>query len=147
MRLDQLEEEGIRLKQSKTGRKQFMPWTPALRDAVDRLKAARPTSKRLRNVQSVYLIVNRSGEPYTRMGFGCVFRKFKAKAMKEGLLSESFTFHQIRAKAATDAEEQGLDPQRLCGHTTRRQTEVYLRSKRVLMVDTLASIVEKKADG
>ena len=52
------------------------------------------------------------------------------KAHRQGVISRRFTFHDIRAKSITDAEAQGLDPQRLAGHTTAKQTETYLRSKR-----------------
>lgn len=138
LRLDQIEARGLRIKQTKTGRKQLFEWDDALLDAVERLKAAQPKSKRLRNVPSIYLIINRSKQPYTRMGFGAVFRKLVAKAIKDELLIESFHFHDIRAKSATDADEQGLDPQRLCGHTTRKQTEIYLRSKKTLVIRPVA---------
>jgi integrase len=42
-----------------------------------------------------------------------------------------FTFHDIRATSLTDAQRQGLDPQRLGGHTTAKQTAAYLRSKTI----------------
>ena len=120
----QLEEEGIRIKTQKTKNKQFIVWTPALWDAVNRLKSLRLP------VASLYLICTKSGQPYTRDGFLSLWQRTMVRAYKQGEIKERFTFHDIRAKAITDAKDQGLDPQRLAGHATAKQTETYLRSKR-----------------
>jgi integrase len=58
-----------------------------------------------------------------------MWRKLMMKAMSQGV--KRFSFHDIRAKGLTDAQQQGLDPQRLAGHTTAQQTAAYLRSKTI----------------
>lgn len=40
----------------------------------------------------------------------------------------------LRAKAATDAEEQGIDPTRLLGHDKAETTKVYLRNRKAEVV-------------
>lgn len=42
---------------------------------------------------------------------------------------EDFHLHDIRAKALTDAERQGLDAQRLAGHKNRAMTEHYVKAR------------------
>lgn len=51
--------------------------------------------------------------------------------------SERFTFHDIRAKAITDAKRMGMDAQSLAGRATSAMTEHYLKQrefKRVKLV-------------
>lgn len=138
LHLNQISEEGIRVKTQKTGKKQVLSWTPALREVVERLRSARP------NVAGFYLICSGSGDRYTPSGFKANWQRLMNKALKENVLQERFTFHDIRAKSGTDAEQQGKDPQKLLGHTTRKQTETYLRSKRVDYVEPVDPL--KKAE-
>jgi hypothetical protein len=49
------------------------------------------------------------------------------KALAKGI--KRFTFHDIRDRSLTGAQQQGLDPQRLAEHTAAQQTATYLRSK------------------
>jgi integrase len=123
----QIGADGIHLRQGKTGRRQIIERTAAVDDVLRRLS-------RHRHVSGMHVICTRRGQPYTTSGLGAMFRRIMVKAHREGVIAERFTWHDIRAKAATDAEDQGLDPQRLLGHTTRRQTEVYLRSRAPLRV-------------
>lgn len=58
--------------------------------------------------------------------------------MQEGLV-ERFTEHGIRAKHATDADEQGFDATTNLQHSDRRTTQSYLRAKKVLRVSTLGA--------
>lgn len=129
----QLEDEGIRIRQGKTRRKQVLRWTPELRDVVKRLRCSR-------KVSGVNLVRTGTGKLYTRRGFYSVFEPKVKKALRDGLIQEKFTFHDLRAKAATDAERQGVNPQRLLGHTTERQTRDYLRSREVEYVDPLEPV-------
>ena len=48
---------------------------------------------------------------------------------KAGL--DDIHLHDFRAKAITDANKQGHDPQALAGHTTEAQTVRYLRDKEI----------------
>lgn len=42
---------------------------------------------------------------------------------------QRFTFHDIRAKALTDANGMGLDAQSLAGHATSAMTEHYIKQR------------------
>jgi len=120
----QIDAEGIHFKSAKTGEKQLIERTPALTDALSRIKAQRPVS-------GMTVICTRKGQRYSVDGFSAIWKRKRQVALERGLIQESFHWHDIRAKSATDAEEQGLNAQHLLGHTTPEQTRVYLRSKRV----------------
>lgn len=122
LRRDQLEDEGIRVRQSKTGAKVFIEWTPDLRAVIADARQLRP------KVSGMHVLVTRHGHPYTVSGFGAMFRRVMDKAeRKQGIAR--FTFHDIRAKTGTDARDAGLDSQALLGHTTEAQHQTYLRSR------------------
>lgn len=116
----QLQEDGIRVTPPKTkdrtGRRQICERTTALRAAVQQALGLP------RRIATTWVIANRHGQPYTRNGFKAMFGKMMNKAMADGLLTEWFTFHDLRAKAASEAED-GLW---LLSHqsptTTRRAT-------------------------
>jgi|TARA_B110000908_G_C10217467_1_gene433511 integrase len=40
-----------------------------------------------------------------------------------------FTFHDIRAKALTDAKNKGMDAQTLAGHSTAAMTDHYIKQR------------------
>jgi len=122
LRLDQIEDQGIRVVQAKTKKRQVIEWSLALKTCVDRLKAMGPPLRPT-------LVCTRKGAPYTADGFSAIWQRLMAKAVAHGVTR--FTFHDIRAKSLTDAEIQGLDPQKLAGHTTAKQTQTYLRSKTI----------------
>lgn len=124
LRHQQIDEDGIHFASAKTGEKQMIERTPAMTDALTRLKQLRPVS-------GMHVVCTSKGQPYSTYGFSSVWRRRRDKALAEGRITESYTWHDIRAKSATDAEEQGLNAQHLLGHTTPEQTRVYLRSKRV----------------
>lgn len=42
---------------------------------------------------------------------------------------QRFTFHDIRAKALTDAKAKGMDAQSLAGHATSAMTEHYIKRR------------------
>jgi hypothetical protein len=58
------------------------------------------------------------------------------KALEQGLIAERFTFHDIRAKAGTDTEDDNLlghqDPRTLARHYKRRPLTVTSIRSRVL---------------
>ena len=84
--------EGFLYEQSKTGRKLLLPWTDTLRDC-----ARKP--------------------PVSYSGFGSAWQRLMRKAVQNGL-RERFTFHDLRAKAGSEA----VDWRRL-GHTDRKTFE------------------------
>lgn len=132
LQLTQLQPDGIRLRTSKTGKHTTIPWDDELRNLVQEIKA----DNLLRGKQGPTLFCIRDGSPYNKNSFHSRWQLGMRQAIKEGGI-ERFTEHDIRAKHATDAEDQGIDPQNNLGHSDRRTTETYLRSKRVLKVSAL----------
>ncbi len=126
--LDDLTVEGIRVRQTKRGSKRLVEWSDELRASVERIKALK------RPVKSLYLITNEQGQPYTRKGFSSMWSKLVRKAVALEMISEPFTFHDIRARAITDKEEaEGLRAARdFAGHKTTRQTEDYVRNRKFI---------------
>lgn len=107
----------------------LLEWTPRLRAAMDRAKSIRP------KVRGLTVLCRRDGSPYTADGFSAMWQRVMRKAVRGGI--ERFTFHDLRAKCATDAAAQGLDSKSLLGHQTERQHQTYLRSREVRKVTPL----------
>jgi integrase len=118
LKLSDIDSNGIRNQQNKTGSKQIFNWSPALKSAIDAAKRARKT----RNL--IYLFTNTQGQKITVTGFSSMWRRFISKTGIKGI-----TFHDIRAKALTDAKDKGgLDyAQALGGHKNQGQTERYIK--------------------
>lgn len=110
---------GIYIKQGKTGKKQIKLWSDALRDVIA-LAKMQPGVK-----SATYVVHNKKGKRYTEDGFKSIWQGVIRKAIKEGLIKNRFTFHDIKAKGISDYE-QG-DKQLFSGHKTRRAMEVYNR--------------------
>ncbi|MBE0434828.1 MAG: tyrosine-type recombinase/integrase [Methylomicrobium sp.] len=115
-----LTDTGIPLTQNKTGKKQIFEWTPALKTAIQTAK------KQKRHADSVvYIIANERGQPYTSSGFKSNWQRLMNKAIETGAIKDRFTFHDLRAKAGSDAEH---NAQELLGHASAATTKkVYLR--------------------
>ena len=121
LRLEQITDEGIWIKQSKTGAKQLYEWTDGLRDVVGRAKALK------RPIRGLYLFCTRKGQPYSDTGFKAIWNRVQVKWAVSG--GQRFTFHDIRAKALTDAKNKGLDAQLLAGHSSSSMTEHYIKQR------------------
>ncbi|MGZ5599946.1 MAG: tyrosine-type recombinase/integrase, partial [Methylobacter sp.] len=111
---------GIPLTQNKTGKKQIFEWTPALEAAI---KSAR---KHKRYADSaVYIIANERGQAYTSNGFKPNWQRLMNTAMESGAIKNRFTFHDLRAKAGSDADG---NAQELLGHASPTTTKrAYMR--------------------
>lgn len=134
-----VQEDGIRITQTKAGSQIMIEWDEDLRAIVAAILAATRAVEARLKIVSPYLIVNRFGQPYTATGWkGLVYRFVRAAIADESNpLSEPFSFHDIRAKSATDEEESGTNPQFRLGHKKRSQTDDYVRSKKVHRVKPL----------
>lgn len=110
-------EAGIAFRQQKTKQRLVVEWTEGLREVVAAAKA-------LRAVPGLWLICQRNGRPYSYRGMRDAFERARIAAKVEDV-----TLHDLRAKAATDAEAQGLNPTLLLGHTSRQRTERYIRQR------------------
>lgn len=121
LRLDKITDEGILIIQSKTGAKQLYEWSPGLREVVRRAQALK------RPIRGLYLFCTRQGQPYSDTGFKAMWNRVQVKWAAQG--GQRFTFHDIRAKALTDAKRLGLDAQSLAGHATSAMTEHYIKQR------------------
>lgn len=128
LKLEHLQDDGIYVTTSKTGRPIIYEWTDALRECIDNVKSIRlsPTSK--------YLFCTRQGESYLNeakgdaSGWNSMWQRFMKRLISEKLIEESFTEHDLRAKAASDASS--LEHARaLLAHADSRITQQVYRRK------------------
>ena len=141
LRKSAVQEDGIHVKQTKTGAEIVINWTPELRTIVANLLAHTASVEHRRNVVCPYVIASRTGGPYTAGGWKANMYKFVRAAMadKDNPLEVPFSFHTFRARSATDEEElDGTNPQHRLGHTRRATTDIYMRGKRTKRVKPLA---------
>jgi len=129
LKLEQITDDGIWVIQSKTGSKQLYEWSDGLRKVVDKAKALK------RPKWCIYLFCIRQGEAYTDSGFKAMWQRVQIKWAEQG--GNRFTFHDIRAKALTDAKNLGLDAQTLAGHSTAAMTEHYIKQREFKRVTPL----------
>lgn len=118
--------DGIFIRQGKTGKKQIKAWTPRLRKAV--AMAKRENVK----VESMYVIPNQSGVAYTSDGFRTMWSELLNDTRKESGKPLDFTFHDIKAKGISDFEGNQAEKQEFSGHKTPRQLETYDRKVKVV---------------
>lgn len=124
IKLADIDESGIYFRQQKTGKRILVRMTPQIRTA---LEAAR---SRYTSIRGLTLFHQRNGKPYGYRGIRDAFERARVKA---GV--EDYRPNDHRAMSLTSAEGQGLDPQKLAGHSTRATTNRYLRDKSVKVVD------------
>lgn len=131
LRKDQLREQGLYIRQGKTGAKQIKEWSVRLRNAIT-LAESLPLQP---GISSVYIIRQRTGLRYTRDGFNSRWRKAK-EAAKEAHpeLDFNFTFHDLKAKGVSDLEGSLNEKQAISGHKNMGQTARYDRKIKIVPV-------------
>jgi integrase len=137
IRLSDLTEEGISIEQEKSIRmgrppkKILIGWSDELRQCVELIR------KIPRTIRGLYLFCSKQGQRYTSDGFSTMWQRVITKAVatvddngnpKEPLLKEGFHFHDIRAKAASDAKD-GNHARELLGHANIAITNRVYRRK------------------
>lgn len=121
---DNIRGEYLGVKQGKTKTKLRIVVENALEELIEEIRAYKVT----RPKQAAPLLVNERGVPLTP----AMLRKRFDKARKAaGVDITGFQFRDLRAKAATDADENtGIrDAQSLLGHATEEMTAKYIRHK------------------
>lgn len=113
-----ISDEGVFVKQQKTGNRVLIAMTPDLDTAIKQARTIHQSAKGLT------LLHKRDGKP---LAYGTIHHQW-VKACETAKV-ENAHFHDIRAAAATDARKQGLDSKTLLGHTTESSHNRYLRSK------------------
>ncbi|NPE55967.1 tyrosine-type recombinase/integrase [Dickeya dadantii] len=129
LRRDQLLDEGIYIRQGKTGVKQIKAWSPRLRAAVA-MSHELGTGP---GVVSTFILHQSNGGRYTAAGFANHWRKAKEEAVKNYPdLNFDFTFHDLKAKGISDLEGTLQEKQQISGHKNIRQTATYDRKIKVV---------------
>lgn len=128
----QITDQGLAFRQQKGKAKLVVVWSPELRAAVDTALALHT------NVKAMTLF-------HSRRGGAPAYKTVKDQWDRARTLAgiPDATIHDVRAKSLTDAENQGLDPQKLGGHASRQMTERYIRRKRVPLVKGPTALSKK----
>ena len=129
LKLEQITDEGIWIKQSKTGAKQLYEWSSGLNEVVNRAKSLNRVNR------GAHLFCTRQGNPYSDSGFKAMWNRVQVKWADQG--GARFTFHDIRAKSLTDAKNLGMDAQTLAGHSSAAMTEHYIKQREFKRVTPL----------
>lgn len=124
LRREALRDDGIYFRQQKTGAQLVVRWTPELRAAVDRAKALHG------NVRAFTLLHGRTGKA---PDYRTVRDQWTRACEKAGVPDAQL--RDLRAMAGTAAQAQGLDAQKLLGHTSPAMTKRYLRDRVAPVVD------------
>ncbi len=134
IRNDGLYVEARKRQKNKKKKKLLFEWTPELRGVVDRCKTLRG------KITSLYLICNRQGQRYTEDAFKSLWQRVIRQAVKKRAISERFTFHDLRAKAGSDAE----NPTELLDHDDPRTTNRVYRRKLRRVTPTRPKIFDNR---
>ncbi|MES2662324.1 MAG: tyrosine-type recombinase/integrase [Pseudomonadota bacterium] len=128
IRVDDIRSDGLYVTENKVNKKRVYSWNDELIDIIRQIL-------NLHEVKSEWLFCTKEGGCLYRDGvspaLSSAWRRAMKKAKDAGVLKESFTEHDIRAKAASDAtEDHAL---KLTGHTTRNTLrKIYRRKAEVI---------------
>lgn len=116
--------EGLLFERGKTGVQQLVEWNDELHLIVEGALREAPQLRR-------FVICTRGGKGYTANGFQTAWQRLQVQASETGGLAERYTFHDLRAKSASDADSDQEAADRL-GHGNPALTrKVYRRLPRV----------------
>lgn len=116
----------IHIRQGKTGKRFGIAISEALEEVLVRCKRMTPALPR------AYVMRTKEGERYTPEGFRTMWQRTMKKAVEIGAIKEPFTFHDIRAKCASDHADINKAGN-LLGHQNVQMTKtVYDRSIRIM---------------
>jgi integrase len=121
-----ISDEGLYVKQKKTSARRLLVMTPDLRAALDDANALNPT------VKAPTIFHKGDGKP---LSYNTIYGHWRRACAAAGV--ENAHFHDIRANAATEADEAGMDSKALLGHASETVHKRYLRSKKVTKAQPL----------
>lgn len=138
IRLDEdVTEEGIyysrrklqRHDSSKRPKRKLIPWD-------DELRALHEAAASLHRRESTHLFSARSGKPYIdeegrTEGFNSVWQRFMKKVLTDTKVKERFTEHDLRAKNASDEEDEGKASKRMDHSSQSTTNRVYRRKAEI----------------
>lgn len=119
----QVHSDHIRLTQGKTGKQLGIRITAALAEVLLRCRKYKQFQG-----PCLYLIRGRTGDPYSHEGYRALWQRVMNEALRLQAIKTRFTFHDIRAKCASDKDDlKGASE--LLGHTELQMTDrVYIRN-------------------
>lgn len=126
IRHDQLLEEGLYIRQGKTGVKQIKQWTERLLSAIDLARTTFPPMN-----EKSYLVLNNCRGKFSYQGFNNQWQETKRKASAKLGYRVGFTFHDLKAKGISDFEGSTKDKQMFSGHQSESQVRIYDRKTKV----------------
>ncbi len=127
IRYADLTDEGIGFKQQKTKHRMLVSWSTELIKTVADAKLLH------KNLRGLTLLHTRKGTPFTYS----TIRTLWDRACKAAKVDDAH-IHDMRAKSATDAEQQGLDSKKLLGHRSESSHNRYLRSKETSVAEPVS---------
>ncbi len=135
--MNNIRDEGLYIKPNKTknstGEARLFIWTPELKEVIERINQLK------RPKFTDHFFVKSNGKPFIDenlevKNFSYWWSKIMKKALKETSLTISFQEKDIRAKTATDADDDGQNATEILGHEDSRTTRIYLRGKQIKRV-------------
>ncbi len=129
IRMSDISKAGIMFEQNKTGKKLIIGMNDDLQSVIDRCRRIHTS------VKGLTLIHDEKGQPRLYRSVSAMFRLACRKA---GV--KDFHFHDIRAKALTDASRAGLDAQMLAGHANESMTAHYVKRREIDQISALKSV-------
>lgn len=109
----------LHFEQAKTGKRLAIEVSSELENVLDRCYT-------LRN-RNEYVLCRRDGDRYTSEGFRAMWQRSMRRAVRQGVIAKPFTFHDLRALAATKCATPEI-AMRLLGHSNISMTmRVYRR--------------------
>ncbi len=107
---DQLKDDGVHVRTSKTGCGLIIEYTPELSAVLERAKLLKSHFRQP-------LIATRAGKAFTGTGFATLWRRAMVAAFPKGREAERFTLNDLRSESASDTTELAEASARL-GHAT-----------------------------
>jgi integrase len=122
MRLVDIDREGINVRQSKTGKRLWIPFHAALKAEIE---AARKDGR-------IYLVSREDGRPFTAQDFQAMWTREMKKEPQGRIRREGFSFHGLRTLAVVVLAESGMDAIRISSITGQslNVVEGYLKDHR-----------------
>lgn len=124
-RVSEITEAGLITHRSKGSMGEITQWSERLRAAVDACVAYNKDAPTPLKPENRYLIHDKYGKPIKKNAFDTAWQRVRDTAMKTGVdgkkLVESFTFHDIKAKAYSDRKRP------FAGHKSEKMHAVYMR--------------------
>lgn len=134
IQMEQITEEGIYFRQGKTKHRLLIQMTPDLADAVAQAQALKRPKRKTNHL----FVTKMYGTPYA---YRTVKDMFDRARDLSGV--KNCTLHDFRAKAMTDADEEGKNAQNLGGHHDKRTTNIYLRLRKTIKADPPTRVKSK----